>query len=575
MILQLAYRGGAMRTKTPMEGVCLTWAVFMLGSTAIQAADISYNTNITSGVFNGGSAFTVGNTTNGITVTVSGGAITNGSGRIGPNAANVSNTVIVTGSGVWSNSSTLTIGSAGAFSGLVVSNGGTVYAVGPDSAILGGSSSSSNNWALVTGAGSMWTNIAGTFWVGKFSDGNTLTVSNNGTFYAPTRMDIIKTNNTVQVMNGGKFFVAGIFNIGHTGSSNAAVLVSGAGAVLQASGGVNLGAEGSGNAINSRLIVTNGGVFLNNTGTLYVGGRGSKGAVAVVTGSGSMIDGTGNLYFGYNGALPGTNGILTILDGGLVKANGAAGLQFYGLNNVLTNNGGILQFSVAAPTLTGIGTAGAVVMTNATLSYCDIQSGTLPNLTNNWGTTSAGKFIWEGSTNTFRLNNSIATNSLGRPYLFSSLLGQTNYARLEMINGTTAIRGSGLTVSNDCSVLFSNTTALIYGTFTNNGTMTVADSIVTFSNGCTMGENSTVYWSTNTASSNLISVASGTLKLPANMTLNVTGWTATQNAVLFNAPGGVSGSPDGWTVVPAAYCIRKEGNSLILGLQNGTMFLFN
>ena len=77
----------------------------------------------------------------------------------------------------WTNSGALTLGNNGASNSLVISNGGKVQnTVG----VLGTTATGSNNWVLVTGTNSLWTN-SGVLSVGVLGRGNSLTISDGGT----------------------------------------------------------------------------------------------------------------------------------------------------------------------------------------------------------------------------------------------------------------------------------------------------------------------------------------------------------------------------------------------------------
>src|ERR1043166_2105115 len=85
------------------------------------------------------------------------GGLTNNNGYIGFETGGSNNVAVVTGTGsVWSNLFDLYVGYAGAGNQLVVSNGGAVFngSVG----FLGRLSFSSGNAAVVTGTGSIWSN---------------------------------------------------------------------------------------------------------------------------------------------------------------------------------------------------------------------------------------------------------------------------------------------------------------------------------------------------------------------------------------------------------------------------------
>jgi T5SS/PEP-CTERM-associated repeat protein len=98
-------------------------------------------------------------------------------GYLGPYLSSSNNLAVVTGSGsVWSNANVFYIGFNGAGNQLVVSNGGVLR---DNSSNVGVNSSSSNNVAVVTGAGSAWSN-ANVFFLGFNGRGNQVAVSNGG-----------------------------------------------------------------------------------------------------------------------------------------------------------------------------------------------------------------------------------------------------------------------------------------------------------------------------------------------------------------------------------------------------------
>src|SRR6266404_7638014 len=124
-------------------------------------------------------ALTVG--TNGpftLLILTNGTLLTNsGNGTIGLSAGANSNTVKVTsGNTRWLMSQDLSVGSIGSFNHLLITNGGLVQngfgALGIDPA-------SRSNLAVITGAGSVWTN-QNDLYVGYVGHGNSLVVSNGG-----------------------------------------------------------------------------------------------------------------------------------------------------------------------------------------------------------------------------------------------------------------------------------------------------------------------------------------------------------------------------------------------------------
>src|SRR5207249_2659350 len=114
------------------------------------------------------------------------------------------NVAVVTGAGSrWHHNGNIYVGSDGAGNQLVVSNGGVVLdGVG----FVGVAPTSRNNLAVVTGAGSLWTNQNELF-VGASGGGNQLVVSNSATVFARLNLYIgsnpsSSTNNRV-IVDGG------------------------------------------------------------------------------------------------------------------------------------------------------------------------------------------------------------------------------------------------------------------------------------------------------------------------------------------------------------------------------------
>jgi fibronectin-binding autotransporter adhesin len=132
-----------------------------------------------------------------------GGKIINSSSVLGLNHGSDSNSVVVTGaSSLWTNYSELYVGYHTAGNSLVVSNGGRIIDF---TGYMAEDSGSSNNQALVTGAGSTWTN-ANALLVGDLGSGNSLTIRDSG--LVVDQWGIIgeqasSSNNTVRVESGG------------------------------------------------------------------------------------------------------------------------------------------------------------------------------------------------------------------------------------------------------------------------------------------------------------------------------------------------------------------------------------
>jgi T5SS/PEP-CTERM-associated repeat protein/autotransporter-associated beta strand protein len=202
--------------------------------------------------------------------TATGNSVTIGQ-SIGGSLSASNNSVLVTGANSRLNSSgQLSLGSGGGGDSLVISNGGTVAV--SSSSIVGSDGSSLNNSALVTGAGSLWTN-SGTLTLGLNNTNNALTVSDGGTLAAS---DILIAANTGS---------SGTLNIGRFGTNDAAGTITaptiafrfGTGAVnFNQSDSTTLSAAISGNGVVNQL----------GTGTTTLSGANTyTGGTAVSAGS--------------------------------------------------------------------------------------------------------------------------------------------------------------------------------------------------------------------------------------------------------------------------------------------------
>ncbi len=118
--------------------------------------------------------------------------------RIGAN----NNQVTVEGANaVWTNSSVLTVGSAGSFNTLLVSDGGRTWDL---SGIIGSAPGANNNNVTVTGTNSVWFNRGGVY-VGNAGSSNTLLITNGGAVHGTpcfVGFNHVSSNNMLSVENG-------------------------------------------------------------------------------------------------------------------------------------------------------------------------------------------------------------------------------------------------------------------------------------------------------------------------------------------------------------------------------------
>ncbi|HWX19085.1 MAG TPA: hypothetical protein VN578_04160 [Candidatus Binatia bacterium] len=160
--------------------------------------------------------FTVGNSL----VLSNGGRVFSANGFLGKTSGSASNSTLVTGAGsFWTNSANVFAGYSGVGNSLVLSNGGWVS---DDWGVVGYNTNSWNNQALVTGAGSVWSNVTAVF-VGDFGSGNSLVIRDGGLvtdYWGLVGEEDCSSNNTVRVESGGTWRSQQVA-IGDLGSHNA------------------------------------------------------------------------------------------------------------------------------------------------------------------------------------------------------------------------------------------------------------------------------------------------------------------------------------------------------------------
>jgi T5SS/PEP-CTERM-associated repeat protein len=454
----------------------------------LVADGAAYTINATS-VNLGVTNLTVG--TNGPNTTlalVNGGALTNAQGTIGLNGGSTNNVVFVTGpNSAWNNSDSdwLYIGYDGSFNTLFVSGGGRVRnGVG----VVGLTPSASNNLAVVTGSGSLWSN-AFSLSIGNGSSGNQLLVSEGGT----VRNDygsIAGTSNLVTVTGTGSLWINGNdCSIGDLGVGNQLV-VSNAGTVvgmavsvigsssgarsnmvsvvgsgsLWHTGGVRLGADGSEN----RLLISGGGTVQDVFGEIGYAGL-STNNEAVVAGAGSSWLHSGGLWVGELGS----GNRLVISNGGTVLSSYFAYLGYdpASTNNRVTIDGATLCVTNDTGTAT-LDIRGGTNQFNSGLIDVDQLVMTAPH----------GAFEFNGGV----LNTRSAAVTNGAPFTVGNGTSPATY----LMSGDTASTHSfaaGLVISGN-AILAGNGTISGPFTVTSGGTLSPGASVgrIIFNNSPTL-----------------------------------------------------------------------------------------
>ncbi|MCG3149177.1 MAG: hypothetical protein PCFJNLEI_02637 [Verrucomicrobiae bacterium] len=443
-------------------------------------------------VSNGGQLFvaggislgTGGNTGN--TIRVTGGGQLSGSGVInfGPaentlemggghwtyNSANAltingrSNALRIVG-GVVSNVGGLTVGGApGAdYNTVVATNGGRLLLASTgglkigSSAAAPGSGGAGGSFNTVILSNSFLSGVAGhEHFLGWSSSENTLVLLDHTLWNGVNSLSVGRGTNNVLVVQGAimtNFFTLSIGAGGNSFSNRALVTDNGQ---IFIRNGLTVGFNAGDTA--NRLTITNGGsVFAGSA--ITVGAANSTNNSIWIAAGGQLVSAAGVTV----GAAGASGNSLFIVNGGLLQATGLT--IGGGTGNTISNRNGTFQFTNALVAITSLN-HGDIALTDGTIAFRNISTGL--NLTNNWRGTALTNIAFAGH-NTLRLDNSSVTNTLAGGYTFNTGLGATNYYRLEMVNGTTAVTGHGVTIGAAGALLISNTSASLTGVFTNHG----------------------------------------------------------------------------------------------------------
>ena len=471
-------------------------------------SSISVNCYVYTGNYGDNNTFTVAN----------GAAVSDKFCRISESAGSSNNAVLVTGTNSsWQNSYSVFVGHSGVNGSLTISNGATMsnggaFAVSHDGA-LGVDSTSSNNFALVTGGGSVL-NCADKMYIGLNGPVNRLVISNGGQVInnkgyvgsnpgSDGNSALVTGANSVWA-NSSDMYV-GYFTVGNSlvinssgrvindygfvgevaGSDNNSVLVTGAGSVWTNYDDVYVGDSGAGNS----LVISNGGRVINNYG--YIGeAAGSDSNSVVVTGAGSVWANNSDMYVGGYGA-----------DNSLVISNGCwvsddMGVIGYDTNSfgnqALVTGAGSVWSNTTAVFIGYYGPSNNLVISNGGL------------VADGWGligeadSTSSGNTVWVepggvwcnqqlavgdlGSENTLFVeggsvfvttNMTVGFNSFYCDNLVQldsgqiTVTNQTHDAVLEVYDGTFVLNGGTLRVdtlivTNDCAQFLHVGGTLIY-----------------------------------------------------------------------------------------------------------------
>jgi T5SS/PEP-CTERM-associated repeat protein/autotransporter-associated beta strand protein len=217
-----------------------------------------------------------------------GASVANSNGLVGWDTGASNNTALVTGVGsLWTNSGNLFVGVSGSGNTLTIERGGHVVAGGINSsAVIGSDTSSSNNYVQVIGSGSTLASTADLY-IGHHGSGNSMTLKQGGSAVNNDGWigrDALSSNNSALVTGSGSLW-SNRFSlfVGGQGSENSLVISNGGGVSAPFSNsGMVIGWDG--NSSNNSVLVTGSQSFLSNSNVIIVGGSGSGNSLTVSNG---------------------------------------------------------------------------------------------------------------------------------------------------------------------------------------------------------------------------------------------------------------------------------------------------
>ena len=285
----------------------------------------------------------------------------------------------------------------------------------------------------------------------------TITVS-SGAFYAGSGIYLGKSDNTAKgVLNllGGTTTVnSAVLSTTYGGSG--AILVNGPNTMLVVTNGgvINLGSP---IAYPSQMVISNG-IVLCYGGINIANGSNLKGTLLI---NGGTLNGfSSGVYVGGSGASTNSFGNVVVSGTGVLEANNIT--VYTNSPSAVTNNGGIFQYTSATPTIIP-GTFGTVVITNGAISFKNINNADVFCNQSTKPLDSTNKIAYFG-TNTFRLNNATNSGTIDQTYTFAPGIA-TNFARLELLNGST-YRNGNVTIAAGGSLYLSSGASTISSVLT-------------------------------------------------------------------------------------------------------------
>ena len=384
---------------------------------------------------------------------------------------------------------------------LIITNGGRLVS---SNALIGGASYSAgsfiqysrSNIVLVTGSGSIWSNInqisvGGQPGLGQgqtYGNSNVLSIANSGMVYAVNLL---------------------LSRDGSIGWGNL-VQVDGTGSALTVTGSISIGFQGFQSS--NKLIIANGGRVIGNSTLVYGGDQ------ILVKDSGTVLTNSGSVTIGayhasnpasVRGAMTVTNGAKVFSQTGGIGNNGGWGASNLPNSNTVVVTGSGSQWMIANSNF-DIGNAGANNSYSNTLTITQDGTvdgiGTLTLVTNNYLNLLGG---------TLGVSNTTYTNLVGTPFM----VGDGVQTAILKARGGTLAFNTGLTISTNATLagsgviqsattVFGNLTPGVngIGAITNNGAFSLSNNVVSVFDIATNSAGAGAVWDT-------LVVTNGTLTL--------------------------------------------------------------
>ena len=438
----------------------------------------------------------VGGSGSGNTMVVSNGAVAKGAQiMMGYQSSSSNNSLLVTGAGSTLNltNGALTVGYMGSGNRLVVSDGAQVKSFGSEVGIQG-----ANNYALVTGAGSLWSNqatvaIGNNFisW-GEMKGSGTLTVANGGTLVSTgtnTRDPYNASPPGIMIGNNSSLNV-GRFGTNDTAGSIITPSIRFLSTENQPPG--SIGASNSAINFNQRDTATLG-ANISDSGNGRINQLGS--GTSILTGDNSGFSGVTAISAGVlqvgNGGTGGNLGSSSVVNNSSLVVNRSDTLT---LGNNISGSGSVTQAGNGMTVLSGNNSySGKTTVSAGTLEFASIGA-LYGGDTNSWTTanlmvaSNATAAFAVGGANPFTADNLTQLSKLG-----SANGGFQNGSSLGIdASGTTFTYGSVIANPNSGSnalglTLLGNGTTILTGNNSYTGTTKISGGTLQMGDGGTSG----------------------------------------------------------------------------------------